>query len=284
MTPGSARYFAWLYTPAERREAVAALFTLEHEIASSARPGIDHAVAHARLDWWEDEASRLAAGRPAHPAGQKLLERVSRAEPASAFRVALRVELRGLVENARWDHASAPFESQSEMDGYCARWARAVIVPLALLAGASPASEREPASRSDAALLSVGAALREIELLASLDADARRGRLRVPLDVLDRLDVDPAVLARPPWPAPLSDHLRRRHEILRTALDPAFARSPDAARSPLRTLAVWASLAARRSKRLERALPQLPRELRRSALADAFAAWSTARRARRESS
>ena len=52
------REFVLRYAPEALRPGVEALFTVERELAATARDGLDHAVAHARLDWWDEELER----------------------------------------------------------------------------------------------------------------------------------------------------------------------------------------------------------------------------------
>lgn len=65
--PGSARYFALLYTPAPLRKALAALLAVGDELAAGLQRGLDHGVAHLRLQWWEEELARLQQGAARHP-------------------------------------------------------------------------------------------------------------------------------------------------------------------------------------------------------------------------
>src|SRR5690606_14667413 len=112
------------------------------------------------------------------------------------------------VDITTWDLAGATFGSRRELTGYCERWASAMIQPL--LGCATPAD-----STSAEIARSLGAALREIELLADLASDAQSGRLRIPLDELERIETAPESLARPPWPRALEAHLQERHRTLR---------------------------------------------------------------------
>src|ERR1700730_16075847 len=73
----SARYFALLYSPVPQRLALDALFGIEREISESLRPGLDHHVAHSRLQWWREECERAAAGRPVHPLTRALVDAVT---------------------------------------------------------------------------------------------------------------------------------------------------------------------------------------------------------------
>lgn len=66
-TPGTPRYFALLYTPRQRRPALLRLLALADEIGAGVARGLDHEVAHARLEWWRHEAARYAAGHAQHP-------------------------------------------------------------------------------------------------------------------------------------------------------------------------------------------------------------------------
>src|SRR5882724_5834442 len=80
----SARYFALLYSPAPQRLVLDALFGIEREIFESLRPGLDHHVAHSRLQWWREECERTAAGRPVHPLTRALVDAVTRAATTSS--------------------------------------------------------------------------------------------------------------------------------------------------------------------------------------------------------
>jgi hypothetical protein len=66
-SPGSASAFAWLYFPAGRRREFALLLALEAEIGAGLARRLDHALAHARLEFWGEEAARHAAGAARHP-------------------------------------------------------------------------------------------------------------------------------------------------------------------------------------------------------------------------
>lgn len=64
---GSPRFFALLYTPAALRPVLGVLLALADEISAGGARGLDHSVAHLRLDWWRREAERYARGEPQHP-------------------------------------------------------------------------------------------------------------------------------------------------------------------------------------------------------------------------
>jgi phytoene synthase len=263
----SARYFALLYSPASQRLVLDSLFGIEREIFESLRPGLDHHVAHSRLQWWREECERAVVGRPVHPLTRALVDAVTGAQLAG---------LCGLVDVAVWDLAGATFETRRELTAYCERWSAAMIEPLA------PRKAADATGTSDARVTNwstLGAAIREIEMLSHLAREAHYGRLRVPLDELESAKADPGALAKPPWPAPVVELLRARHESLRDEITRTLGEVDRVQQPGLRGVLVWAALARRASQRTERALPDRLRPGRFDSVADAWFAWRIARRA-----
>lgn len=256
------RSLAWLYSPPNQRPLLAALLAVEAEIGASLKPGLDHQVAHLRLEWWRAECARSAVGRPAHPLTRALVDCFAGRDPAPL------AGLVGLVDAAVWDLAAATFETRRELTGYGERWADAIAVPL----GQFGAPELDAAP-----LRALGAALREAEMLAHLAPDARAGRLRLPLDELAAAHVDPAHLAEPPWPPGLVALLSERHQALRGQLSAAVLALPRAAQPALRALLVWAALARAASQRLARRLPQARLGGDDHGVLDGWRAWRAAR-------
>jgi phytoene/squalene synthetase len=295
-TLSTARYLAWLYSPAPQQHVFAVLCEIENEIAGSLRPGIDHQVAHARLQWWSEECERCVQGRPAHPLTRELVK-----TSGTPSRLA---EIKGFVDTAVWDLASATFETRKELTAYCERWGAAMFETAAAL----PAGDNDHATRAadagagrpnatavargpaDAAgvgaepskaarVRALGAAVRELELLEGLAREAHVGRLRVPLDELERASVDVHSIAKPPWPAALGTLLSQRHEGLRATIRDSVTALGREEQPRVRGLLVWAALAWRQSVRAQRALPNVIQPGRYHALADGWQAWRAARRA-----
>lgn len=290
---GSPRYWAWLYSPPRLRAVLEALLAIEDEIRAVLRPGLDHHVAHVRLEWWREECDRYASGSPAHPLTRRLLAAhgapatapaatpppplaPAQAPAPAAAHAAARPDPGGLIDTITWDLASATFATRAELTGYCERWASAVTLIAAQAAADSPL-DREVTRFGR----SLGRALKEIELLADLASDARLGRLRLPLDELERAGIEPPALARPPWPAPLCALLRARQRAARAALAASVAELPASLQPPVRGLLVWAAVAHRGSLRAEQTLPHPRQAGRASRLADAWLGWRAARLADR---
>jgi 15-cis-phytoene synthase len=300
------RYLAWLYSPVSQQPVFAKLCEIESEIAGSLRPGIDHHVAHARLQWWREECERCAQGRPVHPLTRELVKAygaVPEGQPSPLAGIS------GFVDTAVWDLAGATFETRKELTAYCDRWAAAMFetaagqvaagemqsaedaharraIQAARMMPASGATDRVSATTVPTSIPSdgshwrvLGAAVREIEMLADLAREAHVGRLRVPLDELERAGVEVKSLAKPPWPAPLVTLMRERHEALRATIGECVGALGREQQAEFRGLPVWAALAWKQSARAHRALPNIISPRRYHALADGWVAWRAARRA-----
>jgi 15-cis-phytoene synthase len=257
------RFLAWLYSTPAQQPVLAALCGIEREVGASLRPGVDHQVAHTRLEWWREECARCAAGHPVHPLTRELRIHLERLVPAARVDAAL-AGLSGLADTASWDLASATFERRAELTAYCRRWAAAMVAPL----GAPEVDWTD-----------FGAALCELELLGHLARDARSGRARIPLEELDRAAVAPEALAAPPWPRGLVGILQGRHQALRQQLAAAVSGLAPPIQQSGRGLLVWAALARQASHRAERALPRVATASIAGAAAANWLAWRAARAA-----
>jgi hypothetical protein len=133
--PGSARYFALLYTPRARRSALARLLGLADEIGAGAARGLDHDVAHARLQWWQHEAAQYALGRSQHPWLRAL------PQPALDLPSLLQAAAMDLAEGQRRGHTGE-------------RLRRALFGAAAAVLGAQALSETQRAALAELATLS----------------------------------------------------------------------------------------------------------------------------------
>lgn len=228
---GTLRDWLLRFAPREQRTAIAAVFEIEAGVLESLRAGVLHEVAHARLEWWQQELERLAHAEPRHPAARRL-DTEARAIGASP------PELRGLLDYARVELAGAGFMTREELDAHARHWALSVFRAVALADAATVGGETRAAAERLAS--EAGPALCELEWLDSFSRDARRGRVHWPLG-------DPPS-DHTPWTArPLGarelDALReRRKEVCGTLI--AAAHRPQAALRPaLRVALLWIALA-----------------------------------------
>ena len=69
---GSSFYYSFLFLPAEKRQAIMALYAFCREVDDVVDECSDPAMAQAKLAWWRTEIAALYEGRPSHPVTQSL--------------------------------------------------------------------------------------------------------------------------------------------------------------------------------------------------------------------
>lgn len=241
----------WLlrFCPPHVSRPLSALFEIEQEVSGSLKSGLEHSVAHARLEWWNEELIRLAQGSPRHPATRTLAS-------VAIARGTTPPDLTALVEHVRVDLACVAFLSRNELDEHLANWGRSVFRAAALLdsnavstleSNAVPTSAAMHSNRSTAERLAAGAGLlvRELELLDDFSSHAIAGRIYVPLG-------DPPE-PYAPWVAhPLSESeslvLTFRREAIRRRLKEIASEITPSERPALRIPLLWMAFAATRDR------------------------------------
>lgn len=177
--PGSMRYFALLYVPPEKRDAITALYVIDAEIRESAQ-SVNHDVAHTRLQWWRQEIDRLVNANPQHPA-TRVLSAVNGFDRKHFSR------LHELLVAADMDLARMTYLNMRELRAYSARSGGAIQELIAMLL--APAALEESAR---AAANRIGIGVRQAEMLRDIRQDAYDGRLYLPLEELakDSLQIE----------------------------------------------------------------------------------------------
>lgn len=208
-SPGSLRYFALLYAPAERRDVLAALFVIDSELRESAR-NANHDVAHTRLQWWRAEIDRLVNSNSQHPA-TRLLQSRHDGDHHAADRAAF-AKLHELVAAADMDLARMTYTNAQELRAYCTRSGGALMETIA--SQLAPTARIDETARSHINHLGIG--IRQVEIVRDLRQDAHEGRVYLPLDDMDRLNIQQADLDSPQT----SEAVRAALEVLkRNALE-----------------------------------------------------------------
>jgi presqualene diphosphate synthase len=185
---GTSFYWAMRLLPAMRRDAMYAVYAFCREvddIADDERPAAEKLAALAQ---WRDEIDAVFAGRPRHLVARALLEPVSRYELRRADFLAV---VAGMEMDAR---AAIRAPDLATLDLYCARVAGAVGHLSVHIFGDASAAAHEVAER-------LGRALQLTNILRDLDEDARRGRLYLPREILERHGIserDPVAVLRHP--------------------------------------------------------------------------------------
>lgn len=201
---GTSFYWAMRLLPEERRNGMYAIYAFCREVDDIAdddsRPEAEKLAALAA---WRDEIDALYAGTPRRLVSRALLK------PVRQFRLR-RDDFLALIAGMEMDAAEAICAPDlATFDLYCARVASAVGHLSVHVFGDAGADAHAVAD-------SLGRALQTTNILRDLDEDARRGRLYLPREILDRHGVPhdpPAALRHPALPAACRDvaAIARRH-------------------------------------------------------------------------
>ncbi len=189
---GTSFYWAMRLLPHHRRNGMYAVYAFCREvddIADDERP-VEHKLS--ALAAWREEIDALYTGHPHHLITSALRE------PVLRYRLRRRdflAVIDGMEMDAR-EELCAP--DLATLDLYCARVASAVGHLSVHVFG-------DESDSAHAVAESLGRALQLTNILRDLDEDARRGRLYLPREILDRHGIrriDPvAVLQHPALPA-----------------------------------------------------------------------------------
>lgn len=177
---GSSLHYSLLFLPAPRRRGVVALHAYWQQLREAVDGASDPAIAGAQLAWWHGEVDRLYAGTPQHPVTQAL----------AAHRDLGGLTRQGMLQVLDGMHmvvGPARFADAGALARHCRLAAGSIAEMTASLCGM-----HEPATADHARALGEG--LQIVHILRELGEDARRGRIRLPLDDLERFGVAPADL------------------------------------------------------------------------------------------
>jgi 15-cis-phytoene synthase len=170
---GSNFYYAFLFLPRRKREAMYALYafcrTVDDAVdQGSGTPGDQRRV----LAEWRAELRRVYLGRPTQPIAVRLAE-VIRDFPIP------REHLEAILDGVEMDIDKRRYASFEELYEYCYRVAAAVGLASIEIFGYSELRARDYA-------VNLGIALQLTNIMRDLKTDAERGRIYLPLDELRR--------------------------------------------------------------------------------------------------
>jgi 15-cis-phytoene synthase len=168
------RFLASLFAPAGRRPHLYALHAFHIEIARVGQMVREVLAGEIRLQWWRDALAGEARGEPAgNPVAAALLDTVARCDLQ-------RDALETLIDAHARDLYGEPFATLAELETYGRQTAAAAFALAAQVLDAN-------ANTVDAA--SAGIAYALAGFLQTFAREAARGRVFIPLDVLDRHEV-----------------------------------------------------------------------------------------------
>ena len=170
---GSNFYYAFLFLPRRKREAMYALYAFCRTVDDAVDQGGGSPGDQRRvLAEWRAELRRAYQGRPTQPIAVRLAE-VIRDFPIP------REHLEAILDGVEMDIDKRRYASFEELYEYCYRVAAAVGLASNEIFGYSDLRARDYA-------VNLGIALQLTNIMRDLKTDAERGRIYLPLDELRR--------------------------------------------------------------------------------------------------
>jgi phytoene synthase len=175
---GSSFYYSFLFLPPERRRAITALYAFCREVDDVVDEGMDPQVAAAKLAWWRAEVANLFAGRPQHPVTRAL-------EPhREAFGITAE-RLNEIIDGMEMDLRQTRYLDWAGLERYCYRVASVVGLLAAGIFGYRDARTLDYAKN-------LGIAFQLTNIIRDVGEDARKNRVYLPVEDLQRFGVPAA--------------------------------------------------------------------------------------------
>lgn len=176
---GSSFYYAFLFLPPERRKAITALYAFCREVDDVVDESHEPSVARMKLAWWRSQVEQLYKdGRGDHPVMQALAPHV-KAFDLDADR------LYAIIEGMEMDLDQTRYSDWPGLRKYC--WHAAGVVG-ELSAGIFGYTRSETLVYAE----KLGLAFQLTNIIRDVGDDARRGRIYLPVDDMQRFNVTAA--------------------------------------------------------------------------------------------
>lgn len=225
---GSSFYYSFLFLPPERRQAITALYAFCREVDDVVDECHDLSLAQTTLEWWRQEVGRVYDGQPTHPVGFALKDVLQRFDLP-------REQLLEIIDGMAMDLQQTRYLDFKGLQLYCYRVASVVGLLAAEIFGHSDRNTLKYAH-------DLGMAFQLTNIIRDVGEDARRGRIYLPIEELQRFNVPAAdILA-----ARYSDNFRALMQFqaarARQFYEQAFAHLPAADRKSQRPGLVMAAI------------------------------------------
>lgn len=175
---GSSFYYSFLFLPPERRQAITALYAFCREIDDVVDECDDPQLARTKLAWWRLELARMYEGNPTHPVTQAL-------QTASQRFSLPQEQLNEIIDGMEMDLTQSRYLDFTALSLYCYRVASVVGLLAAEIFGYEDRHTLKYAH-------DLGMAFQLTNIIRDVGEDARRGRLYLPIEDLQRFNVKAA--------------------------------------------------------------------------------------------
>jgi phytoene synthase len=177
---GSSFYYSFLFLAPERRRAITALYAFCREVDDVVDETADAQLARTRLTWWRHEVAGLFAGSPQHPVTRAL-------QPALAPYGITAQRLNEIIDGMEMDLTQTRYLDFAALERYCYHVAGVVGLLAAGIFGHAEPGTLEYAKN-------LGTAFQLTNIIRDVGEDARKNRIYLPIEDLQKFGVTAADL------------------------------------------------------------------------------------------
>jgi phytoene synthase len=229
---GSSFYYAFLFLPPERRQAITALYAFCREVDDVVDECTDTSIARIKLAWWRTQIDALFQGKPEHPVTQALAPFLGPFDITHSRLIAI-------IDGMEMDLDQTRYLDWPGLEKYC--WHVAGVVG-ELSAGIF--GYQDPATLQYASKL--GIAFQLTNIIRDVGDDARRGRIYLPISDLQQHGVRAADILNSQYSENFSSLMAfeaaRARNLYREAIEALPERDRRAQRPGLMMAAIYHAL------------------------------------------
>ena len=225
---GSSFYYSFMFLPAERRQAITALYAFCREVDDVVDECHDLSLAQTKLEWWRQEVGRVYGGTPTHPVGLALKDVIK------GFRLP-QEQLLEIIDGMAMDLSQTRYLDFKGLQLYCYRVASVVGLLAAEIFGYQDRQTLKYAH-------DLGLAFQLTNIIRDVGEDARRGRIYLPIEDLQRFNVPAKDLLEARYSEQFRALMAFQAERAEKFYDQAFAQLPAVDRKAQRPGLVMAAI------------------------------------------
>lgn len=175
---GSSFYYSFLFLTADRRRAITALYAFCREVDDTVDECTDVTIARTKLSWWRKEVAAMMSGAPTHPVTKALQPHLTTFSLDSQY-------LMAIIDGMEMDLDQTRYLDFPGLQKYCWHVASVVGILSANIFGVTNPQTLKYAEK-------LGLAFQLTNIIRDVGEDARKGRIYLPVNELQRFNVTAA--------------------------------------------------------------------------------------------
>jgi len=225
---GSSFYYSFLFLPIERRRAITALYAFCREVDDAVDESSDDMLARTKLAWWRKEIQAMLNNAPTHPVTKALL-------PHMATYQLKGEHLLAIIDGMEMDLNQTRYLDFTALQKYCWHAAGVVGILSASIFGISNPQTRVFAEK-------LGLAFQMTNIIRDVGEDARKGRIYLPVNELQKFKVTAADILNAKHSTQFEELMKFQYQRAQNLYDEALALLPQEDRRAQRTSLIMASI------------------------------------------